>query len=144
MPGRVVDSATGAGAGDHPLFPATAAAGGVVCAAIYGRLALAGLGLPMECRWLRWTGMPCPGCGATRCLAACGRLDFLAAWHWHPLVAMLAVAFLAWPALVLAGRVFRVSWPERLIDGIRSGLTQRRILAAIAVNWLYLCWVLPR
>ncbi len=141
-PGGV--SPSGSRTWEGSLAPALAAAGGTVCAMIYSRLAVAGIGIPMQCRWFRWTGIPCPGCGGTRCLAACGRLDFLAAWRWHPLVTVVALAFLAWPLLVLTGRMLRVSWPERLIAGIGVFLTRRRIFAIVALNWLYLCWALPR
>lgn len=128
----------------HSLLPAVITAGGTVCAVVYARLAQAGFGFVPECRWLRWTGIPCPGCGATRCLAACGRLDFAAAWQWHPLVAALVVAFIAWPLLLAAGRMLRLSWPDEAIETVQRACTKRWFTAVVIANWLYLCWALPR
>jgi hypothetical protein len=131
-------------AGQQPLASAIAAGAGVLCAVNYAQWVVAGRGWAVDCRWLRWTGLPCPGCGATRCLAACGRFDFATAWHWHPLVTALALAGLAWPLLLLVGRSFGFAWPERMIAGIRQALTGRRVLMGIAAHWLYLCWAWPR
>jgi hypothetical protein len=116
----------------------------VVGAVIYAQWAVGGGALAVDCRWLRWTGLPCPGCGATRCLAACGRLDLAAAWQWHPLVTSLALAFLCWPVFVLAGRGFDLAWPGRMLTWLGRMLTPRRMLAVLAVHWLYLCWMWPR
>lgn len=125
------------------LAPAAAAAAGVVCAAGCARRIVAG-GWTYDCGWLRWTGIPCPGCGATRCLAACGRLDFAAAWQWHPLVTALALAGILWPLLLLAGRASGTGWPDRTVAWIGQALTGRRVLAGIAAHWVYLCWAWPR
>lgn len=127
-----------------PLGPACAAAAGVAAAVAYAQWTVAGGVLAVDCRWLRWTGLPCPGCGATRCLAACGRFDLAAAWQWHPLVTGLALAFICWPLFVLAGRVFDFAWPGRMLDWLGRALTLRRVLAGLAVHWLYLCWMWPR
>lgn len=124
--------------------PAAAAAAGVLCAASCARWIVERGGWAVDCHWLRWTGLPCPGCGATRCLAACGRLDFAAAWQWHPLVTTLALAGVLWPLLVLAGCAFGTGWPERTIAWIAQALTRRRVLAGIAAHWVYLCWAWPR
>lgn len=88
------------------------------------------------CILMRWTGIPCPSCGGTRCLAACGRLDFGAAFAWNPLVALAAFALLGWSALALVD--------PRCAEKVRALLTGRRLAVAGALNWLYLCWALPR
>lgn len=126
------------------FVPALASAGGVTGAMVYARLAVSGVGYVPQCNLLRWTGIPCPGCGATRCLAACGRLDFAAAWQWHPLVASLVVAFLAWPVILLIAQMWRVAWPAHLIGQFQRSVTKRSFTAAVIANWLYLCWALPR
>ena len=40
-------------------------------------------------RWL--TGLCCPGCGMTRAILACLRLDFAAAWNYHPVVFIMPI-----------------------------------------------------
>ena len=125
------------------LAPAAAAAAGVLGAVSCAQWAVAG-GWAVGCRWLRWTGLPCPGCGATRCLAACGRLDFAAAWRWHPLVTGLVLAGILWPLLLLAGRALGLGGPERAIAALAQALTPRRVLAGLAAHWVYLCWAWPR
>ena len=113
---------------------------GVVFAAFTASRMDAGALPAFTCALKRWTGIPCPACGGTRCLAACGRLDLAAAFAWNPLVVLAAVALLGWSALALGD--------ARLADqaAMRLGslLTGRRIAAAVALNWLYLCFMLPR
>ena len=49
------------------------------------------------CLFYRLFGIICPGCGMTRALFSCLRLDFAAAWRYHPMVfslPYLALAFL--------------------------------------------------
>src|SRR5678815_2963225 len=51
---------------DAPL----AAGVGTILATVAARMVIGGTPPMAECHWLRWTGIPCPGCGGTRCLAA--------------------------------------------------------------------------
>lgn len=53
-----------------------------LCAALVAVFALSGIGCP----FYRIFGIPCPGCGMTRAFLACLRLDFAAAWRYHPMV----------------------------------------------------------
>lgn len=53
-----------------------------LCAALVAVFALSGIGCP----FYRIFGIPCPGCGMTRAFLACLRLDFTAAWRYHPMV----------------------------------------------------------
>lgn len=107
----------------------------VMAAAVAG-LALAaawclerGIGWP--CLFLNLTGVPCPTCGMTRCLAALASLDFMAALRFNPLICLLAAGSLALPfAWGRAGRLPVWWW---------------RVAAAVAaLNWIYLWLFLPR
>lgn len=52
----------------------------------YALLAVVGiLLLDVGCVFRRITGIPCPGCGMTRAHLAALRLDFRAAFYYHPL-----------------------------------------------------------
>lgn len=45
-------------------------------------------GLLPGCLFKRLIGLPCVTCGLTRCALAVGRMDWRAAFHWHPLAAL--------------------------------------------------------
>lgn len=79
------------------------------CLKIAGVLLAAGLaygifvmatGWAVPCIFRKVTGLLCPGCGISRMCLALMRLDFRAAFHYHPLVMLLApfwlFAFLSW------------------------------------------------
>lgn len=70
---------------------------------LFGALA-AGMVLLLDvgCIFRRVTGIPCPGCGMTRAHLAALRLDFKAAFFYHPL----------WPLPIplLALEVFKPRW----------------------------------
>jgi len=121
---------------DAPL----AAGVGTILATVAARMVIGGTPPMAECHWLRWTGIPCPGCGGTRCLAACGRLDLAIAFVWNPLVALLALTFVAWSALALANPLLAEQASNRIAGLFSAG----RIAILVALNWLYLCWALPR
>lgn len=57
---------------------------------------LTGIGLP--CFYLKTTGYLCPGCGATRMFTALSKLDFAAAFSYHP---VLLVLFFVWNAIAI-------------------------------------------
>ncbi|MDO5381896.1 MAG: DUF2752 domain-containing protein [Eubacteriales bacterium] len=59
-------------------------------AVIVGLLYISGVGCPVKFI----TGVSCPGCGMTRAVYSLMRLDFAAAFHYHPLVIMLPVIVL--------------------------------------------------
>ena len=65
-------------------------------------LCLARFALGIPCPVEHLTGIPCPGCGMTRGLWSLVRLDFSAAWRYHPASFALLPAAILW--LVLRGR----------------------------------------
>jgi hypothetical protein len=110
-----------------------------LCAVLIGWAVLAS-GLPTpRCMWHELTGLPCPGCGGTRCLRhlLSGRLS--AAFAMNPLV-FLGLASVAlydvYAAVVLAFRLPRLrieSVPRWLGNLARFGA-----VAALLANWAWL------
>ena len=66
----------------------------------------------MGCIWKKVIGLPCPGCGYSRALLAAAKLDFVAAWQFHPL-------FWLFPLLILLfikdGRIFQLEKANRIL-----------------------------
>lgn len=58
----------------------------------------------IECVYLKYFHVICPGCGMTRAIRALVRLDFVGAFRYHPMVYSLPVVFLY---ILMDGRVFR-------------------------------------
>ena len=76
------------------------AAVGLVCLVLLLRPHGSGLGLP--CVVHSFTGLYCPGCGASRALASLLRLEFYQAFRWNPLLVVLfpfALFYLGWGSL---------------------------------------------
>ncbi|MBI5802374.1 MAG: DUF2752 domain-containing protein [Verrucomicrobia bacterium] len=94
------------------------------------------------CPLREMTGVPCPFCGGTRTFAALARLDFAAALRLNPLVCVAAcVASVLWLLALLR--------TEKPLARLRSlpdrGAVWKWLLAtALAANWLYLWFHLPR
>ena len=57
-----------------------------------------------HCPFLYFFGIPCPGCGMTRALISAARLDFKAAFYYHPLFFVVIIAAV-YMLLKLTGRV---------------------------------------
>lgn len=69
------------------------------------------LDLP-SCMWVRILGIPCPGCGMTRACLAALRLDFAAAFHFHPMFWSIPLLYLYF----LSDKgVFGKKWVDRVI-----------------------------
>jgi hypothetical protein len=115
----------------------------VGAAAWAGGWAWLALGLPRPgCPFSAATGIPCAGCGATRCFAALLAGDWMAAFEWNPLAA--AALSLAVPGLLYAGLAAAFRLPRLRAEGCggTSGRTARAARATawllLAANWIYL------
>lgn len=95
---------------------------------------LAAAGLFPPCLWHAWTGLPCPGCGATRAVLALLRGQLGAAFGFNPLAAAGAAVFVAVglvaPVWVAAGGRVPVVAPKPLWSAAAA--------AAVAANWAWL------
>ncbi len=86
-----------------------------VCASVL--LAYTALGLPCPVQAL--LGIPCPGCGMTRAWLAALRLDFSAAFAYHPMFWAVVPVFLA---LVRGGKLTgRKKLDTYLLLGLLAG-----------------------
>lgn len=92
-----------------------------------------GVRVPL-CVFRRVTGMPCPGCGGTRCVMSLLGGDPAAAVAFNPLLTAALVAGPLW----LGWRMLRgpgSPWPPRtrMVAGVAA-------LAVLAANWVYVLW----
>ncbi|HEV8237897.1 MAG TPA: DUF2752 domain-containing protein [Thermoanaerobaculia bacterium] len=85
------------------------------------------------CAFRRLTGIPCPGCGLTRAMAALARGELLLALHFHPFAPLvLAEAAALWAAIGNAiVRQRPLMLPSRLLERIVIWQT-----AAFIVLWV--------
>lgn len=99
--------------------------------------------LPMPpCPLRALTDVPCPFCGSTRTFAALARLDFAAALRLNPLVCIGACAATAMWLLTMARTENLSEWLRRMRG--RAGVWKWLLAAALAGNWVYLWFYLPR
>ncbi|MBM3836756.1 MAG: DUF2752 domain-containing protein [Verrucomicrobia bacterium] len=87
------------------------------------------------------TGLPCPLCGATRCLASVARLEFAPAFVLNPLVFLAVCAAFVWFLFWLAVPRFRV--PTRTSRILGVSFSFRFWLILLTLNWVFLCLSLP-
>lgn len=126
---------------NHELVWPAAFLGGALFAWLWFRL---GVQLP-ECVFHRLTGLPCLGCGGTRCARNLVHLDFVQAFLFHPgfcLVVALAALWTAYSAVFWLRRD-----PLRLrVSFDPAGARRRRVLFAVLLgaHWAWQCYYLTR
>jgi hypothetical protein len=94
------------------------------------------------CLLKRITGIPCPLCGATRCLQACSRFDFGAALYWNPLAFAACAGIAAWFVVWAADRLCNRRWLGALRSVFPLRALKFGLLGVLVLNWFYLCIVL--
>ena len=126
---------------DHELVWTATFLGGALFTWIWFQT---GLQLP-ECVFHRLTGLPCLGCGGTRCARSLVRLDFGQAFLFHPGFFLVVTSAALW---TVHSAVF---WLRR--DPLRLRLVveppaNRRLRIAfvcvLAVHWAWQCYYLTR
>ena len=105
---------------------------------------LAGLQLP-QCVFMRLTGLPCLGCGGTRCARSLVHLDFGQAFLFHPGFFLVVLAATLWTAYSV------IYWLRhdtlRLRFFVKPGQGPRlRVMffLLLAVHWAWQCYYLSR
>jgi hypothetical protein len=110
-----------------------------VGAALVGFVWIQGAWITPKCTWHELTGIPCVGCGGTRCVRYLLQGDWLAAVRINPLIFLTlgAVAlYCTYAAVVIAFRFPRLrfaAWPEWANWSVRIAA----VLVLIA-NWAWL------
>jgi len=98
-------------------------------------LSAAGVTL-MDCYMLKYTGVPCPGCGLTRGAIATARFDFVEVLYYNAL----GPAALFVMALFFAGLVLPVCWRDALAGAVarveRATAVSAVVLIALWVYWI--------
>jgi len=111
-------------------------AAGAGCAAAWLRL---GLPTPV-CHFRAWTGIPCPGCGTTRLVAALLSGDALAALGYNPLVFTTLSVVASW-AVVSATRLALGLPPSRIVLAPTERIAARvGAVVVLLAGWSYLLW----
>jgi hypothetical protein len=123
-----------AGAADRSLAWALALA--AASAALLAPLVpwLAPLAPP--CPFHALTGLPCPGCGATRAVLALARGDIAGAFGWNPLATFTLLA--GFVACALAPAWVALRGPLPVLAPVLPARARVALAAALAGNWIYL------
>lgn len=105
---------------------------------------LSGLQLP-QCVFMRVTGLPCLGCGGTRCARSLVHLDFGQAFLFHPgfsLVVMLAALWTIHSAVFWLRRdTLRL---RLVVEPASSRRLRLAFVGVLIVHWAWQCYYLTR
>ena len=85
--------------------------------------------LGLNCIFKHFLHIPCPGCGMSRAIYSALRLDFTAAFSYHPMFWSIPVLYLY---LLFGGKLFNKKWidlPVLIIIGI-----------GFLINWIVNLW----
>lgn len=105
---------------------------------------LSGLQLP-QCVFMRITGLPCLGCGGTRCARNLVHLDFGQAFLYHPGFFVLVTLAALWTIHSAIFWLRRDTLRLRVV--VEPGASRRlRIgfVAVLVVHWAWQCYYLTR
>ena len=105
---------------------------------------LSGLQLP-QCIFMRLTGLPCLGCGGTRCARNLVQSDFGQAFLYHPgffLVVMLAGLWTIYAAIFWLRRdTLRL---RLYVEPSASRRLRIAFVAVLVIHWAWQCYYLTR
>lgn len=126
---------------NHELVWPAAFLGGALFAWIWFQT---GLQLP-QCVFMRLTGLPCLGCGGTRCARNLVHLELGQAFLFHPGFFLLVVLGAAWTAYAAIFWLRRDPLRLRLyVEPSSSRRLRIAFLLLLAVHWAWQCYYLTR
>lgn len=82
--------------------------------------------LPGTCSFYRVTGIPCPGCGLTRCFVSLAHGDWRRAWHFNPAgflvfaIVVSQIPYRTWQLIRLQRKMPELvfwDWPSKILWG---------------------------
>jgi len=126
---------------NHELvWPATF----VVGAAFAWGWFLSGLQLP-QCIFMRLTGLPCLGCGGTRCARNLVNLDFGQAFLFHPGFFLLVTLAALWTVYSAIFWLRRDTLRLRIfVEPAYSRRVRIAFVVVLVVHWAWQCYYLTR
>lgn len=102
----------------------------------------AGWQLP-GCLFMKWTSVPCLGCGGTRCARRLAALDPAGAFLYHPLFSLVVLGLALWTIWSAVWWVRRDPLRLRLAaDEAGWTVCRRGFLGLLFLNWLWQCYYL--
>ena len=126
---------------NHELVWPAAFLGGAVFA--WGWF-LSGLQLP-QCIFMRLTGLPCLGCGGTRCARNLVNLDLGQAFLFHPGFFMVVTLSALWTTYAAVFWLRRDTLRLRLfIEPAYSRRARIAFVAVLVAHWAWQCYYLTR
>ncbi len=103
-----------------------------------------GLQLP-QCVFIRLTGLPCLGCGGTRCARNLVHLDLGQAFLYHPGFFLLVMLGAAWTAYSALFWLRRDTLRLRLyVDPSAARRVRFLVILLLAAHWAWQCYYLTR
>ncbi len=100
---------------------------------------------PPGCNFRKITGIPCIGCGGTRCMMALSHGDVVKSFLFNPIIFLGIVTIIVWFAVALRRYLLRIE-PSPLTDrqlGIRRIFLKFGLPVLVLLNWIYLAMYLP-
>ena len=105
---------------------------------------LSGLQLP-QCVFMRLTGLPCLGCGGTRCARNLVDLDFDQAFLFHPGFFIIVILAVLWTIYSAAFWIRRDTLRLRIfVEPSYSRRVRIIFLVVLVVHWAWQCYYLTR
>jgi len=105
---------------------------------------LSGLQLP-QCIFMRLTGLPCLGCGGTRCARNLANLDLGQAFLFHPGFFLLVTLAALWTVYSAVFWLRRDTLRLRLfVEPAYSRRLRIAFLIVLVVHWAWQCYFLTR
>ena len=126
---------------NHELvWPAAFVAGALIAWGWF----LSGLQLP-QCIFIRLTGLPCLGCGGTRCARNLVHLDFGQAFLFHPGFFLVVLAATLWTIYSVIFWLRRDTLRLRFfVDPAQTRRVRVTLILLLAVHWAWQCYYLTR
>ena len=126
---------------NHELvWPAAFVAGALIAWGWF----LSGLQLP-QCIFIRLTGLPCLGCGGTRCARNLVHLDFGQAFLFHPGFFLVVLAATLWTIYSVIFWLRRDTLRLRFfVDPAQTRRVRVTLFLLLAAHWAWQCYYLTR